>query len=78
VPDSTLNPTIPDSDRHVFSAGLTFNHGRWNVNATYQFSYSARRNQTIDTDGPLIPGGELTGQWRNIGHALMFTSTFHF
>jgi long-chain fatty acid transport protein len=76
VPEST--PTIPDSDRHVFSAGLTFNHGRWNVNATYQFSYSVRRNQTIDTDGPLIPGGELTGQWRNTGHALMLTSTVRF
>lgn len=74
----TPEPTVPDSDRHVFSAGLTFNHGRWNVNATYQFSYSARRNQTIDTDGPLIPGGELTGQWRNTGHALMLTTTMHF
>jgi long-chain fatty acid transport protein len=75
VPDSPPNPTVPDSDRHVFSAGLTFHHGRFDVNATYQFSYSAPRRQSINTFGP---EGVLTGEWRNTGHALMFTSTFHF
>jgi long-chain fatty acid transport protein len=78
VPDSTLNPTLPDNNRHVLSAGLGYTKGRLSVDLTYQFSYTEPRKQTLDTDGTEYPISEITGKWHSTGHAVMLTSTFRF
>jgi len=44
VPDSSFNPGIPDSDRHIFSAGIggLFRKFTWDI--AYQFSYGPPRS----------------------------------
>ncbi|MBI5383415.1 MAG: outer membrane protein transport protein [Verrucomicrobia bacterium] len=57
VPAATFKPTVPDSDRHVFSVGLG-HHGKkvsWDV--AYQFAYGPER--TI-SGAPLLGGGNYT------------------
>jgi len=71
VPDATFSPYLPDSDRHIFSVGLTFQTPRFVVNATYQYSLSADR--TIGGGLPM-----LNGEWKSDGHAIMLTSTLRF
>ncbi len=72
VPDSTFNPNLPDSDRHVFSAGLGFTWKRLTIDAVYQYSLSTDRTITGSASGM------LDGRWSSDGHAVAVTSTFHF
>jgi len=73
VPTETFSPNLPDSDRHVFSAGLTFQTPRFTVNATYQYSLSTDRTISGSAASPYVDGN-----WSSDGHAIMFTSTMRF
>jgi long-chain fatty acid transport protein len=76
VPGSTFSPTVPDSNRHVFSAGLGYSIHRLNVDVVYQYSLSQDRTVSI----PLNDGTTATadGTWKSDGHAVMVTSTLKF
>ena len=74
VPQKTFSPSFVDSDRHVLSAGLGYNTGRFGVDVVYQYSLLADR--TIrQSPSPL---GNLNGEWSGDGHAVMVTTTFKF
>ncbi len=72
VPSSTFSPNLPDSDRHVFSVGASYNTVRFTVNATYQYSRSTDRTVLGS------PNNLCDGQWSSEGHAIMLTSTMRF
>ena len=76
VPGNTFSPTIPDSNRHVFSAGLGYSNHRINVDVVYQYSLSQDRTVSI----PLNDGTAATadGTWKSDNHAVMVTSTLKF
>jgi long-chain fatty acid transport protein len=71
VPSSSFSPVLPDSNRHVFSAGLGHVGKQMNVDVVYQYSLSTDR--TIKG-----AGNPLAGEWSSSGHAVMFTSTLKF
>jgi len=70
VPTTTFSPNLPDNDRDVLSAGLTFNTPRYTVNVTYQYS----RTHDRAVSNALLP----PGTWKSEGHAVMITSTTRF
>ncbi len=72
VPTATFGPLVPDSDRHVFSAGVGFQTGRLAGNLTYQYSLSEDR--TIPATNPVGAGG----QWESDAHAIVLTSSIRF
>jgi long-chain fatty acid transport protein len=76
VPDSTFSPMVPDSNRHVFSAGLGYSNHRLNVDVVYQYSLSQDRAVSIPlNDGT---GATATGTWQSDAHSVMVTSTLKF
>ncbi len=73
VPTSTFGPNLPDSDRHVFSAGVGFRFKQLQIDLCYQYSLSTDRTVTGSTGSPYVDG-----EWSSHGHAIMTTSTFRF
>ena len=70
VPDSTFTPTVPDSNRHVFSVGLGYAATRFSVDVVYQYSLS--QDNTVNN------GTAASGTWTSDGHAVMVTSSVKF
>src|SRR5207249_3767619 len=48
VPGNSFNPIVPDSNRHIFSAGLGQTTERYSWDLAYQFAWGPAR--TIDND----------------------------
>lgn len=72
VPARTFGPLVPDSDRHVFSAGVGFRHARFSADLAYQYSLSEDRR--IPATNPL----GAAGRWESDAHAVMITGAFRF
>ena len=72
VPDSTFSPSVPDADRHVFSAGLGYSTERFGVDIVYQYSLSDDRKVTNAGD-PTVDG-----TWKSNANVVMLTSTLKF
>jgi long-chain fatty acid transport protein len=78
VPNRTFSPAQPDSDRHVFSAGVGFAYKRFGADLTYQFSLSEDRRVKNSPDANFDGIGDFDGKWKSQGHAIMFTGTLRF
>jgi long-chain fatty acid transport protein len=78
VPNSTFSPSLPDNNRHVFSAGVGFTTGRLTVDFTYQYSLTEERTIKNSADSNFDGTGDLNGKWTSNGNALLITSTFKF
>jgi long-chain fatty acid transport protein len=70
VPNSSFSPTVPDSNRHVFSVGLGYSVPRFTVDIVYQYSLS--ENRTVSN------GTAADGTWESDGHMVMVTSSLKF
>ena len=75
VPDATFTPTVPDSDRHIFSIGLgkTYKKLRWD--AAYQLAYGPTR--TINNPAA-APNAPANGRYEFISHALTVSLGYSF
>lgn len=82
VPGNTFSPTVPDSDRQVFSLGLgyafvpvVFGHLlHVNSDIVYQYSLSQDRNVNI----PEGNGTTASGTWKSDANAVMLTTSVNF
>ena len=70
VPTSTFGPSVPDSNRHVFSIGGGYQTKRMCVDLVYQYSLSVDR--TVNN------GTAADGTWQSDSQAVMVTSTLKF
>lgn len=70
VPDATFTPTVPDSNRHVFSVGLGYAATRFSVDVVYQYSLS--QDNTVNN------GTAASGTWTSDSHAVLVTSSVKF
>ena len=70
VPDSTFNPLVPDSDLHVFSAGLQYQFSSYEVAATYLLGIRESRDVTGSPAAP-FSGVSSDGRWETDGHTLL-------
>jgi len=78
VPNSTFSPAVPDSNRHVFSAGAGWAWKNFGVDLTYQYSLSVDRTIKNSADTNFDGQGDLDGKWKSQGHAVMVTSSLRF
>ena len=78
VPNSTFSPTVPDSDRHVFSVGLGYGVPRFTVDIVYQYSLSEDRTVTSSPARAASGLSASDGKWESDGHAVMVTSSLKF
>jgi long-chain fatty acid transport protein len=74
VPNSSFNPIVPDSDRHIFSIGVgkKYNHLSWN--AGYQFAWGPSRTVFNTT----IPSALANGTYEFTSHAITVNVGYHF
>jgi long-chain fatty acid transport protein len=73
VPEEYFTPTVPDSDRHIFSLGGGARYDRWHWDAAYQLAYGPER--TIDH--PNVPPA-VQGRYEFISHALTASIGYRF
>jgi long-chain fatty acid transport protein len=78
VPNSTFSPSVPDSNRHVFSVGLGYAAKRIGVDLVYQYSLSTDRTVKNSADTNFDGAGDLNGKWKSDSHAVMISSTLKF
>ncbi|MHA3770181.1 OmpP1/FadL family transporter [Verrucomicrobiota bacterium sgz303538] len=70
VPNESFNPSVPDSNRHVFSVGFGRKVDRYSWDIAYQYAYGPRR--TIDQ------GTAADGTYRFESHALSISLGYNF
>ena len=70
VPNSTFSPSVPDSNRHVFSVGGGYSTTRYSVDLVYQYSLSVDR--TVSN------GSAADGTWQSNCQEIMITSSVKF
>ncbi len=70
VPQSTFSPLVPDSNYHLFAAGLGYSTPRWDLDLAYEFIYREQRHIENDVNSPTV-----NGTWDNQMHGLMLTFT---
>ena len=70
VSESNFNPGVPDSDRHLFTAGIGQKSGRYSWDLAYQFAYGPTR--TIDNNNL------SDGTYRFRSHAITLALGYHF
>ena len=81
VPASTLEPQVPDSNRHIFAVGSELKVWR----LTLAFAYNFIMNEPRDKDNlfainglPLAEPAQVNGAYRSHTHSLGLSTTFHF
>ena len=71
VPDATLDPMLPDNDRHDISAGVGFEYMGFTTDLGYMFVYMVKR--TVDEDV-----NEFPGTYSAMFHLLSFSVGYHY
>jgi long-chain fatty acid transport protein len=70
VPNPEFNPLVPDSNRHVISAGVGRRYEHWDWFLTYQYAYGPHR----DIDQQTVADGSYRAQ----SHAISFSLGYRF
>lgn len=81
VPDSTLEPQVPDSNRHIFAAGSELKVWRLTLAFAYNFILNEprKKDNLFATNGvPLPEAAQVNGTYRTNTHSLGLSTTFRF
>jgi long-chain fatty acid transport protein len=85
VPTHTFSPSVPDANKHVFSAGIgydskdkavLFSKAGLSVDLSYQYTLGLERK--IGPGSNNVASPLLDGTWKSSSHAVMLTSTVKF
>ena len=81
VPDSSFNPAVPDSDRHILSVGIGKTYKRLRCDAAYQLAYGPTRtvSGSPSNTNPFTGAVESAdGRYAFISHALTVSLGYTF
>lgn len=70
VPNESFNPIVPDSNRHIFSAGIGGQWEQWSVDLAYQYAYGPERE--------IRQGTVADGSYRFDSHAISLSVGYTF
>jgi long-chain fatty acid transport protein len=70
VPNESFNPAIPDSNRHIFSAGVGQHYDQFNWSFAYQYTYGPKRT--------IIQNSVADGDYRFNSHAFFLSLGYDF
>jgi long-chain fatty acid transport protein len=70
VPNESFNPVVPDSNRHIFSAGLGGQWDQWGFDLAYQYAHGPERT--------IRQGTVADGNYRFDSHAISLTFGYKF
>jgi long-chain fatty acid transport protein len=60
VPDSTFDPTIPDSDTHLFCVGTGLNFGKLTIDLAYAYQLQEERTKSNVIGAPMPANGKYS------------------
>jgi long-chain fatty acid transport protein len=72
VPNASFNPSVPDSDRHLFSVGIGKQFDHLRCEAAYQLAYGPDRDINLGANNP------VTGQYSFLSHAIALSLGYAF
>ncbi len=81
VPASSLEPQVPDSNRHIFSVGGDLKVWRLNLGIAYNFilNESRHKDNLFAINGvPLPAGAQVNGRYQSHTHSIGLSSTIEF
>jgi len=70
VPNESFSPAIPDSDRHIFSAGVGQRYDQFNWFLAYQYTYGPKRT--------IVQNTVADGDYRFNSHAVTLSLGYNF
>lgn len=76
VPDSVFNPSVADSDRHLFSAGVEYQTGDWNLAFVLQLTPESSR--TISGSPRSVVGASADGTYSTSIFGGAFSAVYSF
>jgi long-chain fatty acid transport protein len=85
VPTHTFSPVVPDSNKHIFSAGfgydskdkaVLFSKAGLSVDVAYQYTLALDRK--IGPGSNNVASPLLDGTWESSSHAILISSTVKF
>jgi len=79
VPDTSFDPQVPDSNRHIFTVGQDLKIWRFTLGIAYNYILSEARtkNNTIVTNGVAAPL-QANGRYKSDVHSLGLSWSFYF
>ena len=76
VPDSTFDPTVPDSDAHLFTIGTGLTMGDWTLDLAYGFEH--HRDRSKNNQIGVSTGMTANGEYQADIHLLAASIGYHF
>lgn len=84
VPSYTFDPSIPDSDTHIFCLGTDWNYRQWKVAGSYAYQMYVDRHKnndvgsTFDVAPPFTSSVKANGKYENDAHLLAIELGYKF
>ncbi|HEX8373432.1 MAG TPA: outer membrane protein transport protein [Chthoniobacterales bacterium] len=69
VPEANFSPLVPDSERHIFSAGFGYKADAWSVDLAYQYAHGPERT-IVNSVSPSLIGESANGKYEFNSHAI--------
>jgi long-chain fatty acid transport protein len=81
VPNSTMDPTIPDANRHIFTLGGDLEIKKFTLGFAYNFILAENRSKAnvLAINGALLPARyQANGKYKSDNHSLGFSLAYKF
>jgi long-chain fatty acid transport protein len=83
VPGSTFDPSIPDSDAHLFTLGTDLTFGQFSVSLAYGYEHHEDRTKNNSIGDPLDPAGQnplssANGEYKTDIHLVATSVAYRF
>jgi long-chain fatty acid transport protein len=78
APDSTFDPSIPDSDTHVFCLGTDIKSGPLNVALSYAYQLYEDRTKDNAIGASPLPTTAANGEYENYAHLVALSLGYQF
>jgi len=76
VPDHSFEPSVPDSDVHLFCAGIDVKYKQINVGLSYAYQLMEKRDKLNDVGA--LSGGTANGEYESDAHMLAVSLVYRF
>lgn len=79
VPDETMDPSIPDADRHVFCLGGDYRFKDFTIGMAYNYVLGKKRDKHNTIGADIVPGdNRANGEYQQTSHSLAVSISYSF
>ncbi|MDP3030332.1 MAG: outer membrane protein transport protein [Deltaproteobacteria bacterium] len=79
VPDETMDPSIPDADRHIFCLGGDYRLKDFTIGIAYNYVLGKKRDKHNTIGADIVPGdNRANGEYQQTSHSLAVSISYSF